>query len=412
MAPAGWCWRRAGETSPRRGRATPRGDADRHQVPANRRAVISGGGAAGRGDRGQGLRRARAPGGPRRWDRGPGRHGADAGRERRSRCARRSPPARRGWLPTASPTSFAPPRWIGWPTGCGRRPDEDRANRLERDGRAGVRRPIAEARVTAGGGRRDRRGDRGIASATGGDEALREIAERLGEEAPESWRVDPDAIAAAPGLLDSDVREALRLAAKNIARGRACGARDPRPPGHGRPAGGAAGRGSRRRGGGGRRLRAGGQGGVPVLGLDVLHPGARRGREPGRGREPAGRRAVAPARRCWRPAQQRASTRCTRSAAPRRSRRSPTARRRIDRVDLIAGPGNRYVAEAKRLVSGAVGIDGVAGPSELMVVADGTARPGVDRARPLRSGRARRGRPPRRRVARRGAARPARAAGR
>jgi len=47
----------------------------------------------------------------------------------------------------------------------------------------------------------------------------------------------------------------------------------------------------------------------------------------------------------------------------------------IDRVDLIAGPGNRYVAEAKRLVSGAVGIDGVAGPSELMVVADGTARP-------------------------------------
>ena len=50
-----------------------------------------------------------------------------------------------------------------------------------------------------------------------GNEALREIAERLGEEAPESWRVDPDAIAAAPGLLDSDVREALRLAAKNIA---------------------------------------------------------------------------------------------------------------------------------------------------------------------------------------------------
>ena len=47
----------------------------------------------------------------------------------------------------------------------------------------------------------------------------------------------------------------------------------------------------------------------------------------------------------------------------------------IDRVDLIAGPGNRYVAEAKRLVSGAVGIDGVAGPSELMVVADGTAVP-------------------------------------
>src|SRR3954452_21391846 len=49
-----------------------------------------------------------------------------------------------------------------------------------------------------------------------GDDALREVAERLGEEAPESWRVHPDAIAAAPGLLDPDMREALRVAAKNI----------------------------------------------------------------------------------------------------------------------------------------------------------------------------------------------------
>jgi histidinol dehydrogenase len=43
---------------------------------------------------------------------------------------------------------------------------------------------------------------------------------------------------------------------------------------------------------------------------------------------------------------------------------------------VIAGPGNRYVTEAKRLVSGMVGIDGIAGPSELVVVADGTADPG------------------------------------
>ncbi len=47
----------------------------------------------------------------------------------------------------------------------------------------------------------------------------------------------------------------------------------------------------------------------------------------------------------------------------------------VQRVDLIAGPGNRYVQEAKRLLSADVGIDGIAGPSELMVVADGTARP-------------------------------------
>lgn len=39
-------------------------------------------------------------------------------------------------------------------------------------------------------------------------------------------------------------------------------------------------------------------------------------------------------------------------------------------VDVIAGPGNRYVQEAKRIVAGTVGIDGIAGPSELMVVVD------------------------------------------
>ena len=49
--------------------------------------------------------------------------------------------------------------------------------------------------------------------------------------------------------------------------------------------------------------------------------------------------------------------------------------REVARVDLIVGPGSRYVQEAKRIVSGLAGIDGVAGPSELMVVADGTARP-------------------------------------
>ena len=40
-------------------------------------------------------------------------------------------------------------------------------------------------------------------------------------------------------------------------------------------------------------------------------------------------------------------------------------------VDKIVGPGNRYVAAAKRLVFGAVGIDMIAGPSEIVVVCDG-----------------------------------------
>ncbi|HEY0631632.1 MAG TPA: histidinol dehydrogenase [Thermoleophilaceae bacterium] len=41
----------------------------------------------------------------------------------------------------------------------------------------------------------------------------------------------------------------------------------------------------------------------------------------------------------------------------------------IDPVDVIVGPGNAYVTEAKRQVNGVVGIDGLAGPSELVVVA-------------------------------------------
>jgi histidinol dehydrogenase len=47
----------------------------------------------------------------------------------------------------------------------------------------------------------------------------------------------------------------------------------------------------------------------------------------------------------------------------------------IQRVDKIVGPGNIYVATAKRLLYGTVGIDMVAGPSELLVVADGDAKP-------------------------------------
>ncbi len=48
---------------------------------------------------------------------------------------------------------------------------------------------------------------------------------------------------------------------------------------------------------------------------------------------------------------------------------------RIKAVDVITGPGNAYVAEAKRQLYGVVGIDMVAGPSEILVVADGKNDP-------------------------------------
>lgn len=48
---------------------------------------------------------------------------------------------------------------------------------------------------------------------------------------------------------------------------------------------------------------------------------------------------------------------------------------RLSPVDKIVGPGNAYVAEAKRQVFGKVGIDTIAGPSEILIIADDTANP-------------------------------------
>ena len=47
----------------------------------------------------------------------------------------------------------------------------------------------------------------------------------------------------------------------------------------------------------------------------------------------------------------------------------------IEKVDKIVGPGNIYVANAKRLLFGVVDIDMIAGPSEILILADGTAEP-------------------------------------
>ena len=44
-------------------------------------------------------------------------------------------------------------------------------------------------------------------------------------------------------------------------------------------------------------------------------------------------------------------------------------------ADIIVGPGNKFVAEAKRQLFGRVGIDQIAGPTEIMIIADETADP-------------------------------------
>jgi sulfopropanediol 3-dehydrogenase len=47
----------------------------------------------------------------------------------------------------------------------------------------------------------------------------------------------------------------------------------------------------------------------------------------------------------------------------------------LDRVDVVVGAGNKYVAEAKRQIFGDVGIDLLAGPTEILIIADQTADP-------------------------------------
>jgi len=208
----------------------------------------------------------------------------------------------------------------------------------------------------------------------GGDAALREIAERLGEEMPESFRVDPEAVAAAPGLLEPDVREALRVAARNVETvARAEVDARTRPAGVELPEGHLV------------EVRD-----EPVAAAGIYAPG-------GRGAYPSS------VLMCCIPARVAGVARICVASPPGAAGRPNAAvlaacaaagvdevysisgaqaiaalalgTETVSRVDLVAGPGNRYVTEAKRLLSATVGIDGIAGPSELMVVADGTARP-------------------------------------
>ena len=125
------------------------------------------------------------------------------------------------------------------------------------------------------------------------------------------------------------------------------------------------------------------------------HERGARPRSPASPRSPWPRRRSASSAGCrtpasWRSATCSGSTRCTPSAAPRRSRCSRTGCPGcVRRVDLVTGPGNIYVVAAKRLLKGRVNIDSEAGPTEIAVLADDTGRPGARGRRPDLPGRAR-----------------------
>ena len=91
---------------------------------------------------------------------------------------------------------------------------------------------------------------------------------------------------------------------------------------------------------------------------------ARRRRPTARSRRRCCTRPGAPAPPSW-----------PRPVAPRPWPRWPTGPSRSRRSTGSSGPGNVYVTEAKRQVAGFVGIDGLAGPSELAIVADGDVDP-------------------------------------
>ena len=208
----------------------------------------------------------------------------------------------------------------------------------------------------------------------GGDEALRAVAAELGDPAPERLRVDPEAIAAAPGLLEPDLRESLRVAATNIeAVARAELATLERSA---------------------TVTLAQGQR-VEVLASPVATAGIY---------APGGRAAYPSSiLMCCIPARVAGVSRVAVATPPRAGERPSAAvlaacalagvdevysvggaqaiaalafgTESVSAVEVIAGPGNRYVTEAKRQLAGRVAIDGLAGPSELVVVAGGVANP-------------------------------------
>ena len=225
---------------------------------------------------------------------------------------------------------------------------------------------------------------------------------------PSELRVDPRELEAAVGVLEPAVLDGLRTAIANV---RAVAEAQLREPVDGRacprasacevaevPVGA--------RG----RLRARRPRALPVDGRHVRRHGAGRGRGADRRLRPARARRARPPGDPGRLRALRGDRGLPDGRRPGDRARSPTGPRRVPAGGRDRrARATRWVTEAKRQVFGEVGIDGLAGPSELVVVAVERRRPRADRARPARPGRARRGQPAVADLARRGAARGRRA---
>ena len=203
----------------------------------------------------------------------------------------------------------------------------------------------------------------------GGDRALLEICARLGDPAPSAIRVEPERVASIADRVDRELHEALQLAAANIravAEAQLVESRTVELP-QGQSV----------------ELRD-----VPVGAAGVYAPG-------GRAVYPSTVLMCCVAARVAGVERIAVATPAADDGVPPAAILAACAVAGVDEVyavggaqavaalalgtetiaavDVIAGPGNRYVQEAKRRLAGRVGIDGVAGPSELMVIAGETA---------------------------------------
>lgn len=207
-----------------------------------------------------------------------------------------------------------------------------------------------------------------------GDAALHELSLRFGEPPVQSLRVDPELIAAAPALVSPAVREAMRVATVNLSiLAQAQAEAELRPVSVALDSG--------------QRVEVGA---MPVASAAVYAPGGRApypssvlmGAVPARAAGVPRFAVVSPPSAGGRPADAVLAA-CAIAGVDevytvggaQAIAAIALGTETIDPVDVIVGPGNRYVTEAKRLLAGRVGIDGIAGPSELAVVADGTASP-------------------------------------
>ncbi len=209
---------------------------------------------------------------------------------------------------------------------------------------------------------------------TDGDAALRELAERFGEPVGETLRVDPEVVAAAPARLAPEVREAMTVAAANIGAVAAAQAE-------------AASATAAIELDAGQRVEVVSS---PVGAAGIYAPGGRVPYPssllmcaiPARAAGVRRLVAVSPAAADGRPAEAVLAA-CALAGVEevyaiggaQAIAALAHGTESIAAVDVIAGPGNRYVTEAKRQLAGLVGIDGLAGPSELVVVADASADP-------------------------------------